>query len=720
MTAYKRNLYLPLAMLLFSLSANAQLKWSFEKGNILNDNSKKFRLEFASKVKEPELVTGLKGTGLRTDGYSTWLSTELPKTASSSASLNAWFALETFSNDTSGFFVLKDKRQNWISACVDKFGNPLIGLNLNGKLKYYSGSAKLSLYQWLHVALSVERDRAVLIVNGDKVVTVPINNSSFISGFDSLTIGKDGLEKPLIIFPTTVINGIVDEVSFSNSAFTTTMAKAEFKKRGSLKADVSVPESRFKNDFNRPKYHILPAANWTNEMHGLIYHDGRYHLFNQKNGANLLLNTINWGHYSSPDLINWTEHRPVLSPEKGKDELGIWSGHSVLFEGKPALIYTAGRPGQNGIGLAFPKDTTLLNWEKYSGNPVIDGPPTGYQRTDLRDPYVFKEGNSWYMAIGYGITENGVEKGALLLYKSGDFKKWEFLHTLFTGDPDNDDSGVFWEMPVFWKQNGKYILLVNKVPYKGVPAVSLYWTGDFINERFVPDNKIPKKLEVINRLLSPSVASDAEGRTTAIAIIPDEITAQAAYNQGWNHLYSIPRTWELENGTIYQKPHHVLEKLRMNEQSFKEQSIEPGNPLLLSSGIHQVEIKAAFNTANSRKFGFVIGKNKNTSEQTLIYYDAEKQEIIVDDSRSSKRSNIPLNIRKGSYSLPANSEVEWHMFIDGSVVEVFINGKDAFTTRLFPLFKESTDVELFSESGSISLNKAQVWELKPSNNKTVF
>jgi len=241
-----------------------------------------------------------------------------------------------------------------------------------------------------------------------------------------------------------------------------------------------------------------------------------------------------------------------------------------------------------------------------------------------------------------------------------------------------------------------------------------------VNEKFVPDFFVGKRLEVVNRLLSPSVALDVDGRTTAIAIIPDEITAEAAYKQGWNHLYSIPRTWKLKDGEIYQQPHPSLEKLRMAEIAIKAQTIKPPNNLLLSSGTHQLEIKAELNTGSSKKFGFIIGKNKSGSEQTRIYYDFEKQEMVVDDTQSSKREHIPLNIRTGKYSLGPNSKVNLRVFIDGSVVEVFINGKDAFTTRLFPLSKESTDVELFAEGGDIELLKASVWRLKSSNNKTAF
>ena len=43
-----------------------------------------------------------------------------------------------------------------------------------------------------------------------------------------------------------------------------------------------------RNDFHRPQYHYLPAANWMNDPNGVIQWNGRYHLFYQYNpyGAN--------------------------------------------------------------------------------------------------------------------------------------------------------------------------------------------------------------------------------------------------------------------------------------------------------------------------------------------------------------------------------------------------------------------------------------------------
>ena len=608
-----------------------KFQWKFnpETEKITAENINNIVYPISSNFAEPEFVEAVDGTGIRLDGYSTVISGLLPEKVNKPSSITGWFALETYPTDTAGFFALTGPNsKEWISACVDRFGKPFIGLCLNDQVQYFGADAVLSKFQWIHVCLNINNRKADLMINGKVVKSVRFNNSDFRNGFESITIGRDERVKHLHIFPLTHLNGIVDEVEMWDKPLASSdIKKLEIEKVLSKTPDLSIPESRFKNDFNRPKYHILPAANWTNESHGLIYYKGRYHIFNQKNGTNLYLGQINWGHFSSPDLVQWTEHRPVLTPEPGYDQYGIWSGHAVIDDtGKPAIMYTGGSSKDFGMCLANSVDSTLIEWKKYEGNPLVQGPPKQFSRIDFRDPYLWKEGDIWYMIVGFGLVENEVEKGTVLLYKSTDMKNWEYLHPLFVGDPEKDGSGIFWEMPVFWKMNGKYILSVNPIPYKGKPAIALYWVGDFVNGKFVPDHKMPKKLEVVNRLLSPSVARDKEGRTIAIAIIPDEIHAEAQLRQGWTHLFSIPRTWELKNGEIYQQPHPNLKKLRETKQDFESTILKDNKHLLLSGGTHQLEINVELIPENCKKFGFIVGKNKDSSEFTKIYYDFNKQQ----------------------------------------------------------------------------------------------
>lgn len=718
MKAYHRLILYALTLIPGCLMAQPQQTWHFEDASLKGaaKNQPSVSLNFTGRTASPELVKGVKGKGLRTDGYSVWLAGEIPRAQNGKRSLNGYFALETFPTDTSGFFTVKTG-DRWISACVDRFGQLMVGISAHKQESYYPASKRVERFKWLHISLRVTPQKAELLLNNQLVNSVPLSPSTANDGQDSLMIGRDRRQKQIGILPVNTINGIIDEFSIADGSGKTTSGLFDL----NLPPVLAVPSSRFENDFTRPRYHLLPAANWTNETHGLIYYKGLYHVFNQKNGANLFLGQINWGHYSSPDLISWTEHKPILTPEPGYDQNGIWSGCIIQDEqGKPTIFYSAG--GEDGINVsaARPSDESLNTWDKYIGNPVIKANPKEFTRDDFHDPIVWKADGTWYMGVGFGLREKGIEAGTILLYKSADLKKWEYLHPLFTGDPENDDSGVFWEMPLFWKLNGKYVLLVNKVPVRGKPAVALYWTGDFVHEKFVPDDKQPKRLEVINRLLSPSVALDAQGNTTAIAIIPDETSARETYSRGWTHLYSIPRTWKLQNGKILQQPHPALAKLRGLQRDIPAQQVDSTTNLLISEGKQQVEIEIEFLPGDATQFGLNIGKNADGSEGTRIYFDKAKEQLVIDQTKSSLRKFVPLQVRSGKYTVPQDAPLKLRLFIDGSVVEGFINDQDAFTTRLFPLSKNSDRVEVFAKGGKLRLTKITTWDLKSSNNQTAF
>lgn len=714
------NLLRPIALLTFFLCVCLEVSaqhWSFDGKDPLKADQKNAELILKNVRNRIELTAGIIGKGLRTDGYSTSLRTVIGVDHQISG-LSAWFALESFPTDTAAFLALKDRSSgSSVSVGVNRFGEIIIGKGSNKSFSYLTTGRFVERFRWVNVALDVRSANPGVWINGEKL-KFNMSLISFPKKPDEVFVAKDYRENFLGQMDLTAINGIVDELKLWKGIIPIKALQNEVATLAKKVPVLAIPSERFKADFSRPKYHLMPAANWTNETHGLIFYKGKYHIFNQKNASNLALRQINWGHFSSPDLLNWTEHKPALSPERGYDENGIWSGHVVLDDnGVPMISYTAGGP-RMGIALAFPKDDDLNEWIKYKENPVIPGQPEGFSRTDLRDTYVWKDGDKWYMVVGFGVKKNDVEKGALLLYRSADLKRWDFLHTLFEGNPSVDQSGIFWEMPVFKKMGEKYVLLVNKIPYKGVPARALYWVGNFVNERFVPDNPIPEHLEVINRLLSPSVAEDKDGRISAIAIIPDEINSGAAYLQGWQHLYSIPRVWNLSGGKLYQSPHPALQALRLPDRKVLDTTVADKESVKLHSG-QQYEILAHVAADKAKQFGFVLHKNPDNSEYTRIYYDADSKEIVVDQRHSSTKKGIPLRVKKDAFVLDKDKSVSFHLFVDGSVVELFINDKYALTTRIFPSKSSSEDAALFSEGGRVSL-KAEIWTIRPAIMNTEF
>ena len=697
----KLLLYIGIISLIPSVCVG-QSHWSLnDRSNLLQpEQGRGWRMQLHTERQTLELVPGAKGTGLRTDGYSTFLSVTGRKAIHR---VSGYFALESLPTDTAAFVtVLSEDETHGYGASVDCYGTLLLEVLYAGEYKVIATQEKIKPFQWYYVELD---NCGSLTLNGKPAVSYPCY-----IGCQKAYFGKGPVKRMVGLYDTSLINGIMDEIGVNEE----TPAQEELQPLLAQTPVLAVPEERFAQDFNRPKYHLIPAANWTNETHGLIYYKGLYHIFNQKNASNINLRKINWGHFSSPDLLHWTEQKPVLAPEQGYDPEGCWSGCAFINdEGVPQIIYTAGS-SETGVGTAFPKDDQLIQWEKSNGNPVVACKPEGFTRHDMRDQYAWKESDGWHMVIGFGL-EGKDAHGTLLHYRSQDLKKWTYENLLYEGKPQIDQTGIFWEMPVVLKLGDRYILSVNRVPNRGIPARTQYWTGTLKNQKFIPDSEVPRDLEVINRLLSPSVWKLTDESAVAIGIIPDEIYGQQNYRQGWAHMFSMPRIWTLKGDKICQAPHPIMETLRQEALTYDSKS----GTRLLTEGSHQVELELTFTYKNQAPFGLNICKSADGKEVSTLLFDPVKQELLVDQTKSSLLPYVPNAIRKDKYALPASGQLTLHLFIDGSVVEGFINGEDGFTTRIFTALENSTQIEWVGDASQVEVS-GTIYQLNTAPIKTNF
>ncbi len=125
--------------------------------------------------------------------------------------------------------------------------------------------------------------------------------------------------------------------------------------------------------------------------------------------------------------------------------------------------------------LATAEDDGLLHWKKLE-TPVIAAPPPGMRVAGFRDPCPWKEADGWYLGVGSGERGKG---GCVLLYRSQDLRKWEYLHPLASGIPNGKqaanpcDTGEMWECPDFFPLGKSHYLhysTENKV---------IWTTGDY-------------------------------------------------------------------------------------------------------------------------------------------------------------------------------------------------------------------------------------------------
>lgn len=259
----------------------------------------------------------------------------------------------------------------------------------------------------------------------------------------------------------------------------------------------------------RPYLHYTPEANWMNDPNGLVFHNGKYHMYYQYNPNGTRWGDMSWGHASSTDLIHW-EEQPLAIPRgfngSGQVIEEIFSGSVVVdtqntsglgtLQNPPLVAvytsnYTAAHStlaGKQAQSLAFSSDDGQT-WTKYGNNPVLNRNTSGF-----RDPKVFWYDNPagpdyWVMAAVEA------DEHRVLFYKSNDLLQWTYLDDF---GPANATGGQ-WECPDLFPlavdgdpNNVKWVLAVNINP--GAVAGGSggqYFVGSFNGTTFTADNIDP-------------------------------------------------------------------------------------------------------------------------------------------------------------------------------------------------------------------------------------
>ena len=198
----------------------------------------------------------------------------------------------------------------------------------------------------------------------------------------------------------------------------------------------------------RPEFHITGPSNWINDPNGLVKYKNKYHVFYQHHPHSLEWGPMHWGHAVSEDLIHW-EYLPIaLYPGDEFDKDGCFSGSAIVVNDRIYIAYT---------GFIFnddPKKIIQHQCLAYSDDGINfhklgliigeDLLPKEYSINDFRDPKLFYENGYYYILVAARRVDG---KGRILLFKSVDLLKWEFVNDIF----DKDSEGIMIECPDYYK-----------------------------------------------------------------------------------------------------------------------------------------------------------------------------------------------------------------------------------------------------------------------------
>jgi len=471
----------------------------------------------------------------------------------------------------------------------------------------------------------------------------------------------------------------------------------------------------------RPYYHYINPEGKLNDPNGLCFWKGNWHLFYQAYPPEDPRQ--HWGHAVSNDLTHWRDLPYAIYPNP---EQMVFSGSTFVEDDRVIAMY-------HGVSLgsmvAVSSDPLLLNWEKISGTAVIPHAKPGETLPySVWDPNIWKEGDYYYSTTGGRIPEGpgGKEMRNNFLFRSSDLKNWEYLHPFVENDHYSlvgDDGSC----PYFWPigNKGKYILL-----YFSHMSGGKYLIGDYDKKRdkFVVTDGGDFNHGPVSRggVHAPSACPDGKGGVIAIFNMN---TAIPVGDGNYTELMTLPRLLTLdENDKLAMKPAGAIESLRGRKTAVPAMEL-PANKEIVVEEVSgdAIELDLTVNLQESTAFELNVLRSAQKEEYTRIvfykdggYPDREYSvsrprysAVTIDNLNSSVSGQVQARIPEvANVLVKENEPVKLQVFVDRSIVEVFVNDRQCIALRTYPQREDSKGISVKAHGSASRLERLDAWQMK--------
>ena len=468
---------------------------------------------------------------------------------------------------------------------------------------------------------------------------------------------------------------------------------------------------------HRPQIHFSPKSGWMNDPNGMVFFNGKYHLFFQHNPDSTVWGPMHWGHAVSTDLVHWEELPIALYP----DTLGtIFSGSAVIDVnntagfGKNAMIaiYTnhshelekTGTDKYQTQGIAYSTDEGKT-WSKYSGNPVVQNPGI----RDFRDPKVFwyETDKKWIMTLA--------TLDHITFYSSPDLKNWKEESEF--GKEVGAHGGV-WECPDLFPLDygGKtiWILLVSINP--GGPnggSATQYFTGNFDGKTFSPFDTHIRWVDFGPDDYAGVTWSNTGERKIFMGWMSNWQYANVVPTKVWRSAMTVPRDLKMvKTGTEFLLASQPVPELnQLNEDSVLLKDVEANDyDLTAKTGKLTGPWKLVLTADKIQSFSITLSNKQG--EKLSLGFDKANNHYFIDRSQSG---NIDFErgfaARHTASRLATHQDVSLTLLIDEASVELFADGGLSVMTEIFFPNERYTGITIQSPE-NFKVNQLQFYKLK--------
>ena len=450
-----------------------------------------------------------------------------------------------------------------------------------------------------------------------------------------------------------------------------------------------------------PAYHIAPKTGHLNDPNGMVFDGEKYHLFYQWFPFGPFHGMKHWKYLITTDFIHF-EEGDVLEPENEFETHGIYSGGAICIDGFIYCFYSGNVMNEDGETFSqnqnvakYSTDGKLL--ERWNVVPVA---PAGYTG-NFRDPSPFINDEGELMFVVGAQRED--ETGATLLYRMPTLTQAELVGEVSYGGVStvSQQAEIYMhECPDISHSNGKDLFILSPMGLKpqGERYNNIFSTQLMIGQYQKGEMHAEQVIELDKGFdfYAPQTFTDSE-RNIMLAWCGNGSLSIPTELLGWKFMLSMPRELVMEANTLIQRPLAEFDQLKQ--------------PLTTLTGSGRYEIAGNLSQAhllvngiNQQAFGMTLFDD---GEHKLVL-GYQNGEFVLDRSQSVETEDMQRFGSQRKVKLEGLQQLE--IFIDNSVIEIFINGgEEVMTSRFFipnrnhNIAFEGVDEVKISEMSAISL-----------------
>jgi len=386
----------------------------------------------------------------------------------------------------------------------------------------------------------------------------------------------------------------------------------------------------------RPQLHFTTKRGWLNDANGMVYHNGKYHLYYQHDPFDWGGGGQKWwGHAVSTDMVNWVEVQEGLYSHSYGDQ--VYSGSAIVdtnntggFKtGTNDVIVAAFTSTARGECVAYSNDGGLT-FTDYTNNPVV--------LNNGRDPHLlwYAPSNYWVMAVYNANGGDGIS-----FYSSPNLRQWTYRSKIngYFECPD------IFQLPVDGNTNNMMWLLCD--------ASSGYQLGQFNGATFTPSTaKLPGNSGsafYASQTFTSMPPGDKRLVRIGWAII-------ATPGMPFNQMMYFPTELNLRTTTngvrLFSTPIAEITNNLVTSYVWTNLTLSPGNNPL--SGIRGTlfDMKVQFTVGNAQSVTF-------TFQGVTVTYNVATQQISCNGVSNSL--------------VPVGGAIQLEIIVDRKTIEIFGN-----------------------------------------------